>query len=369
MAPFPRLTGLYRQWTLHLSILSRVLIGNAVVIVVGAVAGTMLTRNLALTGAVNLILLFSIFGILISILVNYWIIKTALKPLHELRDTLDHMRRERIPMPKSLMKYEDPDISHLVVAVDSLLNQLEERTDELQAISERAIDAQEEERVRIARGLHDETAQAISMLIIHLEKIEMLLPEDRPELAKHADQARSLAIRLLDNLRKIIWDLRPSILDDLGLVPAIRWYARSNLEELGIEVDFSTQNEALRLPAHLETALFRVAQEAVTNIRRHAEAGRVSIRLSQDPGKICLEVADDGRGFDVVRTAGEAVSRKRLGLLGIQERMSLVGGEARVDSAPGEGTRLRVCVPAPHETAAGFGGLQELDLQGNRVQP
>lgn len=352
MPPFSSPASIYQRWALRVPILYRVLIGNAVVIVFGAIAGTILTRNLALTGAINLILLFSFFGILISLLVNYWIIKSALRPLHELRDALDRMRRERIPMPESLMKFEDPDFHHLVIAINSTLNQLEERTVQLRAISERAIDAQEEERVRIARGLHDETAQAISMLIIHLERIDRLIPVGQPELIRLAGEARKLAIRLLEDLRKIIWDLRPSILDDLGLVPAIRWYARSNLEEVGVQVDFSNHTEVLRLPSHLETTLFRVAQEAVSNILRHAEAKRVSIRLSQDLGQICLEIKDDGRGFDVARTADEAVSRKHLGLMGIQERMSLVGGEVEIDSAPGEGTRLQVSAPVPEVTAS-----------------
>ena len=368
MALFSRLTTIYQSWALRVPILYRVLIGNALVIVVGAVVGTILTRDLALTGAINLILLFSFFGILLSILVNYLIIKTALRPLHELSDSLDRMRRESIPMPESLMKFEDPDIHHLVIAINSILSQLEEHTVQLRAISERAINAQEEERVRIARGLHDETGQAISMLIINLERLEKLMPPGQPEATKYAGEARKLAIRLLEDLRKIIWDLRPSILDDLGLVPAIRWYARSNLEEAGVQVDFSNHNEALRLPPHLETALFRVAQEAVNNILRHAGARKVSIRLSQDAGRILLELRDDGRGFDVQRTAGEAVAHKHLGLLGIQERMFLVGGEVEIDSAPGEGTRVRVWVPV-REDSPGLDGLESLEFQENRVQP
>jgi two-component system sensor histidine kinase UhpB len=360
---------MYQRWALRVPILYRVLIGNAVVIVVGAVVGTILTRNLALTGAINLILLFSFFGILLSLLVNYLIIKTALRPLHELSDTLDRMRQEKIAMPESLMQFEDPDIQRLVIAINSILGQLEERTVQLRAISERAINAQEEERVRIARGLHDETGQAISMLVIHLERIEKLVPAGGPEAARLAGEARKIAIGLLDDLRKIMWDLRPSILDDLGLVPAIRWYARTNLAEVGVQVDFSDQDEALRLPPHLETTLFRVAQEAVNNILRHAGARNVSIRLTRDAGRILLELRDDGRGFDVQRTAGEAVARKHLGLLGMQERAALVGGEVTVESAPGEGTRVQAWVPLHGEDAPGMAGPESLEIQENRVQP
>jgi signal transduction histidine kinase len=152
-------------------------------------------------------------------------------------------------------------------------------------------------------------------------------------------------------------------------VPAIRWYARSNLEGAGVQVDFSDHSEGLRLPPHLETALFRVAQEAMTNILRHADATRVSIRLSQSGGRIFLEIRDDGRGFDVQRTAGEAVSRKHLGLLGIQERVALAGGEVTVESTLREGTCLRIWVPLPREDPPGLEQMGSLELQDEGVQP
>jgi two-component system sensor histidine kinase UhpB len=126
------------------------------------------------------------------------------------------------------MQYDDPEIHRLVVAINSMLSRLELRTLELQAISERAIIAQEEERVRIARGLHDETAQSISMMIIRLEQIEKQLPEGNDSLQQHIGEVGELASRLVEDLRKVIWDLRPSILDDLGLIPAIRWYAHTH---------------------------------------------------------------------------------------------------------------------------------------------
>jgi two-component system sensor histidine kinase UhpB len=335
----------YQRWMFRFPILYRVLIGNSFVIICGAIAGTILTRHLTLVGNLNLILLFSFFGILLTLLVNYWIIKTALAPLFELRNALEHVKSGQTALPEPLLQYEDPEIHRLVIAINSMLARLENRTLELQAISERAITAQEEERVRIARGLHDETAQSISMLIIHLEQIASLLPEGNPALQQRVIEVRQLATRLLEDLRKVIWDLRPSILDDLGLVPAIRWYARTNLGELGVQVNFETINESMRLPPHIETMLFRVTQEAVSNILRHAEARVVDIWLGQENEAVVLEIRDDGRGFDVERISGQALSRKQLGLLGIQERVSLVGGDLKVDSAPGTGTRLYISVP------------------------
>ncbi|HSL44469.1 MAG TPA: sensor histidine kinase [Anaerolineales bacterium] len=335
----------YRQFALRISIFNRVLIGNSIIIIFGAIGGTIITRQMTLFGNIWLILLFSFVGILITLFVNRMIIHTALLPLHELGDAIEQVHSGQLNIPDSLKNYKDPDIRRLVIAIDEMLNRMANYTSQLQAISERAINAQEEERVRIARSLHDDTAQSISMLIIHLERLGGLIPTDRPDIVRYISDAQSVATRLLENLRKIIWDLRPSILDDLGLNSAIRWYARTNLEKAGIKVDFQTAIEAMRLPPHLETMLFRIAQEAMSNILRHAEASRVSIRLWTADQHIWLEIEDDGRGFDLEKTTRGAVSHEQLGLLGIQERVSLVGGEVKIDSMEGSGTCLQVHVP------------------------
>lgn len=363
MRQIPSLFARYRMGGIRVSIFNRVLIGNSFIIIFGAIAGTIFTRQLTLIGNVRLILLFSVSGILITLIVNYWIIRTALRPLYELGNVLEQVDNGQIHIPGSLKKYQDPYIHHLVTALDSTLLRLENRTSQLQAISERAINAQEEERIRIARGLHDDTAQSISMLIIRLERLENLIPVDLPDLVKNVADVRKFLIRLLEDLRKIIWDLRPSILDDLGLVPAIRWFARSNLEEAGITVDFEMDADVMRLPPHLETTLFRVTQEAVNNILSHADAKNVSVRLWSEQGHISLEVKDDGHGFDVERTSGEAVSKKQLGLLGIKERVSLVGGRVKVESALGTGTHVHVFIPLPGEELIDDEDGEKLDLE------
>lgn len=346
MKVLSRLLERYQQFMLRTSIFNRVLIGNSVIIIFGAVAGTIITRQMTLFGNIWLILLFSFVGILITLLVNRMIIHTALYPLHELGDAIERVHSGQINIPDSLKNYKDPDIRRLVIAIDSMLSRMANYTSQLQAISERAINAQEEERVRIARSLHDDTAQSISMLIIHLERLGTFIPADRPDITRYIADAQNVATKLLENLRKIIWDLRPSILDDLGLISAIRWFARTNLEKTGVKVDFSA-SEVMRLPSPFKTMLFRIAQEAISNILRHANASRVSIRLWTSDAHIWLEVRDDGRGFDIEKTTDGAVDRKQLGLLGIQERVSLVGGEVKVESIPGSGTCLLVHVPLP----------------------
>jgi two-component system sensor histidine kinase UhpB len=349
MEIFSRLVRRYQQFALRVSIFDRVLIGNSVIIIFGAIAGTIMTRQLTLFGDIRLILLFSFVGLLITLLVNRAIIYGALHPLRELGDALEQVNGGQIDIPDALKNYRDPDIHRLITALDSMLVRLANRTGQLRAISERAINVQEEERVRIARSLHDETAQSISMLIIQLERLGKIIPTDTPDLISRVADAQNVATKLLENLRKVIWDLRPSILDDLGLLSAIRWFARTNLEAVGVRVEFLGTAEIMRLPAHLETMLFRVSQEAVSNIIRHAGAHQVSIQLWSENRNIWLEIKDDGHGFDLEKTVGGAVYRKQLGLLGIQERVSLVGGEMEVTSVQGAGTCLRVRVPLPVE--------------------
>ncbi len=344
-----RLQELYRRFALRISIFDRVLIGNSIIIIFGAAAGTIVTRQMTLLGNARLILLFSFVGLLITLLVNRLIIQSALGPLHEMGDALEHVHSGQINIPDSLKHYRDPDISRLVATIDSMLTRMDHYTTQLRAMSERAINAQEAERMRIARNLHDDTAQSVSMLIIHLERLKTLLPSDAVEATRYTSDAQNVATQLLENLRKIIWDLRPSILDDLGLLAAIRWFARNNLEKAGMKVDFSTGSDITRLPSLLETMLFRIAQEAISNILRHAHANKVSIKLWVAEQQIWMEIKDDGCGFDTEKTAGAAVDRKQLGLLGIQERASLVGGELRLESAEGCGTCLQLNIPLPHE--------------------
>ena len=339
----------YRQLALRTSIFDRVLIGNSIIIIFGAAAGTIVTRQMTLLGNIRLILFFSFVGILITLLVNRAIIKTALYPLHELGDALERVDSGQINLPDSLKNYQDPDIHRLVTAIDSMLTRIANYTSQLQAISERTINAQEEERVRIARSLHDDTAQSISMLIIDLERLGKLIPDNAPNIICYVSDAQQVATELLENVRQIIWDLRPSILDDLGLLAAIRWYARTNLEKASVKLDFHASGEITRLPPHLETMLFRIAQEAISNILRHANASKVAIHLWKAEQQVWLEIKDDGHGFNIEQISVRALGQKQLGLLGIQERTSLVHGGVNIASSPESGTCLKVYIPLPLE--------------------
>jgi signal transduction histidine kinase len=200
----------------------------------------------------------------------------------------------------------------------------------------KVITAQEEERKRIARELHDETCQTITALKMKLDAAGM-------------EDAQAMATRSLDELRRIIYDLRPSILDDLGLLPAIRWMAQRNLEPRGVKVRCEFEEPIPRLPFELEIAVFRAVQEAINNVVRHASAETVLLEVAVNRGVLEIDIEDDGVGFDVFEAGGPSASGRGLGILGMRERMELIGGASTVISTPGNGTRVSLRVPVPAE--------------------
>jgi len=331
-----------------LSIYQRIAIGNGFVIAIGAIAGTLLTSHLADRNIdLWLILLFSILGTALAVLMNAWIVKHALRPIRELSELVQNPNSGFKEMDTGGLIYSDPEIKRLAASLRTLVNQLESQNRRLRALTSHAINAQEDERKRIARGLHDDTGQAISMLMFNLQRLEDKLAEESVEIGAHLDilsATRELASRTLDGLREIIYGLRPTILDDLGLLPAIRWYARLVLEPIGVKISYRVPDENIQLSSTLTTTLFRITQEAINNIERHACAQNVTIELVRRRGRVFLQVEDDGRGFDVDSSSTSALRLKQLGLLGIRERVDLVGGELHVVSSPGRGTRLEVCI-------------------------
>ncbi|MGB9775987.1 MAG: ATP-binding protein [Anaerolineae bacterium] len=204
----------------------------------------------------------------------------------------------------------------------------------------RLMRAQEEERQRIARELHDEAGQALTALLVNLRLVENAasLEEARALVAG----MREVVNQTLDEVHNLALELRPSVLDDLGLVPALARYVQSCRARFGLEADLEVVGMGTaRLSSEVETAIYRIAQEAVTNAARHARARHVSVVLERRGNRVVLLVEDDGQGFDV-----EAVrERGRLGLYGMEERATLVGGHLRVESRPGAGTTVVVEVP------------------------
>jgi signal transduction histidine kinase len=207
------------------------------------------------------------------------------------------------------------------------------------------IAAQEEERKRIARELHDETSQALTALVLGLDTIGLDMGTNPEEAARRLQVTKSIAEGMLENIHRLISDLRPSLLDDLGLVPAIAWYGEQRLKPLGIHFHLESNGLDQRLPPAMEIALYRITQEAITNAIRHAQASKVIVRLFHQENRLTLQVEDDGIGFEPQVLQSGEIPEKSWGLWGMQERVSTLKGEFSVMSAPGKGTTIVVQVP------------------------
>ena len=232
-----------------------------------------------------------------------------------------------------------------------LESRVAERTARLGQVLRNTISAQEEERRRLARELHDETAQRLAALSIALDRARDGLDGSNPALARILE-AKANASALLADTRRLILGLRPTVLDDLGLIPAIRWYCETYLAQEGIEVIIEADKAPPRLSSHIEVALFRIVQEAVNNIARHSGARHARIEMRVDQAMVKVVVTDDGHGFDVagVLDSPSALSES-VGLQGMQERVKLLGGSLDISSTPGAGTSIVVEAPVNEEVA------------------
>jgi len=225
-----------------------------------------------------------------------------------------------------------------------------ERTERLGLLLRKMITAQEDERHALARELHDDTAQSLAALSIALDGTRDELRSASPTALAQLRAAKEIAARLLDDTRRLILGLRPSQLDDLGLGPAIAWYAESTLASRGIEIRL-TLPSGTRLSPPLETALFRLAQEAINNVAKHARAKQVEIRMEVAPDRIRLTIRDDGVGFSVAETLTSAPRLGSVGLAGMQERVALLGGRLDITSSTGGGSLVSIEVPVIGEEA------------------
>jgi signal transduction histidine kinase len=209
----------------------------------------------------------------------------------------------------------------------------------------RAMTAQEDERKRIAAELHDDTAQTLAALIVGMDTATAML-EHSPAAAREqlAHLKRSTG-RIIEEIDSIIAALRPALLDDLGLLPALQAYAADRLDPLGVAWEFHVSDDEYHLPPATEMALFRVVQEAISNIARHAQAHQVHITVLPEAEGIVVQVSDDGVGFDLSEELDFGRRQLSFGLLGMQERLATVNGRLQIRSSPGQGTQLRIDVP------------------------
>ncbi len=245
--------------------------------------------------------------------------------------------------------------SQIAIAVDNAkLHQQVQQQDKVRGeLLREVFSIQEEERRRIARELHDETSQALASLAASLEATAAMLPAGAEKVRKNLKDSGKLSISILDEIHRLIYELRPSLLDDLGLVAAARWLADNNLKPAGIKVNFTSVGAERRLGQQLEATLFRAIQEAVTNIARHSGAKSARITLRFKKKSIRVTVEDNGRGFDVAEALASKERPRGLGLLGMKERIELMKGILKIDSRPGEGTKIDIEIPTVEEVKNG----------------
>ncbi len=214
----------------------------------------------------------------------------------------------------------------------------------LQLLSRQLLETQEAERRHLARELHDEIGQTLTVLKINLKALELVSKRAKSYL----HESLRLVDAILQQLQNISLDLRPSQLDHLGLIDTLRWYVDRQVQRIGLVLHFAADELQPRPNPPIETACFRVVQEALTNIARHAQAQQVWITLRQHGAALELLICDDGIGFDIEVARAQAARGRGLGLLGMEERVRLIGGQFEIVTVPGKGTEICVCAPLRH---------------------
>ncbi|HHV93437.1 MAG TPA: histidine kinase [Firmicutes bacterium] len=244
---------------------------------------------------------------------------------------------------------------HMGAAMSVLVGNLEEALEAIDSLQERSIlatkiiQAQEDERLRVARDIHDGPAQAMANVVLRAEICERLLDGDRNELARELIQLKNMVKEALVDVRRIIFDLRPMALDDLGLVPTVRRFIEAVKENTDIPIELVVLGQERRLAGAVEVAIFRLIQEAVNNAQKHSQASRILVKLEFADGQVNMQVRDDGIGFDVEEVRQKAKYGNHYGLMSMGERVNLLGGELKVFSTRGQGTTILVSIPIDSE--------------------
>lgn len=315
--------------------------GKAGVARIGLSEESMQLTVSALTGQM---LLTTVMVSAVGIAAATWLTWVVTRPILDLKQAAEAVGQG--DFQQSVTPWANDEIGELAHAFNLMTADLaraeQERAEREQLRSqllEKVIAAQEEERRRIARELHDETGQSLTSLMVHLQMVNQQCP--LPETREQLDSVRGLVAQTLENVHNLALELRPSVLDDLGLAAALRRYVRDYQTRYPIEIDLEVVGLAERLNPAIETAVYRIIQESLTNIARHAQATTASVLLEQRHGRIRAIIEDDGVGFDMMVMNGNG----RLGLYGMRERAELLNGTLTIESEPGQGTSIFVEVP------------------------
>jgi len=225
-----------------------------------------------------------------------------------------------------------------------LLEQSRHMQEQLRLLSRQLLSAQEEERKMISRELHDQIAQTLTGINIRLAALKTEATVNTKGLQKKISSTQRLVEKSVDIVHRFARELRPTVLDDLGLIPALLSFMKSFNKRTGVRTSLTAFAAVERLDTAKRTVLFRIAQEALNNVARHAHASRVEVSIQKLPDCICMKIKDDGKSFHVQQVL-HAKGNKHLGLLGMRERLEMIGGSFGVESAPGKGTTIQAQIP------------------------
>lgn len=354
--------GLLRP-LLGIPVFYKVLIANSFIIFVGATGGTWLAAHLndnqVWLATPTSLAIFVAIGWLVSVALNFVVLQIAFRPLIDLVKVM-----RRIQAGERSLRAPLTGLDSQADQVALTFNMVLEAVDEAARLrASQIINAQEQERKRIARELHDETSQVLTSLLISLAILEesITTQEARDRIA----DTRRLAHQTLRAIRNLSIDLRPSALDDLGLLPALRSYVKEYQQKCSIEVEFLATGFKERLPAEMETALYRIVQESLTNTARHANARKLSVTLKEKAHAVYATITDDGHGFDVETLLKTPGQERGLGLAGMKERALLLDGSLTINSSPGQGTTVEVRIPLQSAGSSQTQASPELAVSDN----
>jgi len=333
------------QTILRVPLFYKILIANALIVIAAVLGGTAATASFVRAApdrsTFELVGLLITAGVVLSVLVNAIIIRVALSPLVHLGEAAARVQAGEIEARAPYSPVADRELTYLIATFNAMLDSLETYRSRLREIAARSLNAEEAERKRIARELHDETAQTLAALLIRLRLARGI--EDVEAREAMFDDVKDEIARALDGIRRFARGLRPPALDELGIVAAIESHVRMLNEAVSFDVEVDAEPISGLLSPEAELALYRIIQEALSNALRHAEASLARVEIRREHGEVVALVSDDGKGFSVEETMSGPDSG--LGLFGMKERAAYIGGKVEIHSAPGKGTLIEIIVP------------------------